>query len=170
MTSPIGERTNFMRNKRGFTFVELILVMLLLTVLAAAAAPMLSRSFRGRLVDQEAQRLAATLQHGRQEATTFGVPVEVWVDVDRSRISLQAAPGFGTGRVRPMEYQLHEEIAIRGTDGAVSGRKVIRILPDGSFDPESSQGFLFRDGRGNESILKKELAAAGYRVVKEEDS
>ena len=43
--------------RRGFTLIELILVMALLTVVISLTAPRLSRFFHGRTLDSEARRL-----------------------------------------------------------------------------------------------------------------
>ena len=53
--------------RRGFTLVELILVLALLVVITSIAVPSLSNFVRGRALDSEARRLA------EEAETRFGI-------------------------------------------------------------------------------------------------
>jgi type II secretion system protein H len=71
------------RARRGFTLVELLAVLVIFGLLAMIALPNLGiRS--SRMLDEEARRLAASLEFARQRAVMTGVPHRVLVDLDQA--------------------------------------------------------------------------------------
>ncbi|MEI8235123.1 MAG: GspH/FimT family pseudopilin [Verrucomicrobiota bacterium] len=64
----------------AFTLIELVLVMVLLATLLAISAPTLSRSFKGRALEQEAVRLLAATEYAREEAVSQSLPMTLWID------------------------------------------------------------------------------------------
>ena len=64
----------------AFTLIELVLVMVLLATLLAISAPTLSRSFKGRALEQEAVRLLAATVYAREEAVSQSLPMTLWID------------------------------------------------------------------------------------------
>lgn len=67
--------------RAGFTLIETLAVVLIFALLAGLALPNLGlRS--GRMLDDEATRLAATLEFGRQRAVMTGVPHRLVLDLD----------------------------------------------------------------------------------------
>ena len=63
----------------GFTLVELILVMVLLAIVIAVAAPSLSQFFHSRSLESEAQRFMALTRAAQARAVSEGVPMVVWL-------------------------------------------------------------------------------------------
>ena len=78
MTSRIGNRNFSTAGRRGFTLVEMLLVLSLLTAVIAIAAPTLSRFFQGRYVDTEAQRVLELTRYATSRAVAEGVPMVLW--------------------------------------------------------------------------------------------
>ena len=76
----------------GFTLIELIFVMALLTVVVGFAAPSLARSMRQRNLDGEATRLLAATEYARDEAVSQGVPMTVWINPDTQRFGVEPKP------------------------------------------------------------------------------
>jgi len=71
------------RAASGFTLVELLAVLVIFGLLAAIALPNLGiRS--SRMLDEEARRLAGSLEFARQRAVMTGVPHRVLVDLDQA--------------------------------------------------------------------------------------
>ena len=53
---------------RGFTLVELIVVMVLLLIVASMVAPRMSSFFRGRALSAEARRMLSLINYGQSRA------------------------------------------------------------------------------------------------------
>src|SRR5262249_19567201 len=69
----------FVGCSQAFTLIELILVMALLAIVLGISAPSLSRFFRGRSLESEAQRFLALTRHAQSRAVSEGVPMVVWL-------------------------------------------------------------------------------------------
>lgn len=65
----------------GFTLIELLAVVLILGLLASIALPTLGVR-TGRLLHDEARRLAADLEFARQQTVLTGVPYRVFIDLE----------------------------------------------------------------------------------------
>jgi type II secretion system protein H len=95
------------RARRGFTLVELLAVLVIFGLLAMIALPNLGiRS--SRMLDEEARRLASSLEFARQRAVMTGVPHRVLVDLDQAAYRVEwygrpdgeeAAPAEASGPV-----------------------------------------------------------------------
>jgi len=153
----------------AFTLVELILVMALLATIMAVAAPMLSRSIRERRLAQEAARLVALTEYGRDEAVSQGVPMVVWVNPETGQYGLEPKTSYAVKETRNREYTLDADIHFDRVSGAKSSRgvDVIELSPDGT--PESSSIDVLRLVDRFESIVlvARTEDGWGYEVVKE---
>ncbi len=79
---------------RGFTLFELLVVMLLIGITISFVSLNVQRD-EGRIAGQEARRLAALLNHMREETVLLGKTIAVRVDSqDRSYSFLQADEGW----------------------------------------------------------------------------
>ena len=78
----------------AFTLIELILVMVLLAVVIAISAPSLSRFFRSRSLDSEAQRFMALTRHAQSRAVSEGVPMVLWLETKQRTYGLNADKTF----------------------------------------------------------------------------
>jgi type II secretion system protein H len=93
MTLPIGRQRISAGSdpaSRGFTLIELILVMALLVVVLSIAAPSLSRFFRGRDLESEAHRFLALTRYGQNLAVSEGIPYLLWIDRENREYGLRA--------------------------------------------------------------------------------
>ena len=161
-TSPTGGRRNADARARGFTLIELILVMALLAVVLAVAAPTLARFFTGRTLGSEAKRLLALTRYGQSAAISRGVPMELWLSVAEGAYGLRPAPGYdfsygkspqqpgGMARVteeRALEFRLPKELQFELERGAAQGPNevsCIRFAPDGAIDEISLRTVTLR--------------------------
>src|SRR6266581_9368788 len=80
--------------RRGFTLIELILVMTILTIAISITAPALSNFFRGRSLDSEARRLLSLTRLGQSRAVSEGLPVQLWIDAARDECGLEADSSY----------------------------------------------------------------------------
>jgi prepilin-type N-terminal cleavage/methylation domain-containing protein len=162
--------------RRGFTLIELILVMALLTVVISLTAPRLSRFFRGRTLDSEARRLLALTRSGQSRAVSEGIPIDLWVNVADGQVGLEAEPSLETSDSKAVDLQIDErlklevEARVAAAPATTMSRRTvarvaslprvqlahaelpaIRFLPDGSIG-ESSPIKLRLTGADGESL------------------
>jgi type II secretion system protein H len=96
----------------GFTLVELVLVMALLAVITAIAAPSLSGTLRQRQLADEARRFLACTEYARDEALSQGIPMVLWIASDTGRFGVQPKAGYPGDDQRSREFQLHADLRI----------------------------------------------------------
>ena len=145
---------------QGFTLVELLLVMSLLTIVLAVSAPSLSGFFHGRALDSEARRLLALTRHAQGRAVSEGIPMLLWLDSRQSAYGVEEEAGYTDRDEQAMHYDMNGElglevaaigpvarassttspataaaIAARGGTGPLAGEHrnlpTMRFLPDG---------------------------------------
>ncbi len=108
MTSATGQKNN----RQGFTLIEMIVVMAILTVVALVSAPSLSRFFRGNELLDEARQFLALTRYARAQAVSTGVPMVMWVDEQQFEYGLRPQPGFVLETDEVIGYELPETIEI----------------------------------------------------------
>jgi type II secretion system protein H len=155
----------------AFTLIEFIVVMALLASLMAVVAPRISGSVRQRHLDQEAGRLVALTEFGRNEAMSRGVPMVIWIDMETSRFGVEPKSGFAAQLDRHLEYRLPEEIRFEmGREVlARGGQGAIEFAPDGFLETSSVEEVWLRDLRGESRIVARMTNGWGYEVLKEVD-
>ncbi len=140
---------------RGFTLVELILVMVLMVVVASLVAPSMSSFFKGRSLDSEARRFISLTRFAQNRAVSEGVPMVLWVDVEQRAYGLVQEATYAEMDLKPITYELAEDVEME--TGVVPGAfeqpipetyeeiqpgsesVVIRFLPDGFIGEGSAQ-------------------------------
>jgi type II secretion system protein H len=164
MIFPIGTRND----NRGFTLVELLLVMTLMVVAIAVIAPSLKGFFRGRNLDGEAGRFLSLTRFGQSRAIAEGIPVELWIEPRRARYGLQAVAGYAESRTNPAVYTLDQSVQISFSQPSatlvhsnywtqtlaqaqIGGMTKIRFQPDGFISDTSPQNIYFQ-GQGGSPI------------------
>lgn len=154
----------------GFTLIELILVMAILTIAVSLTAPSLSNFFRGRSLESEARRLLALTHQGQSRAVSEGVPMSLWIDAAQGAFGLEAEASFEPNDPKAVEIKLDKDmqvapvnvgaqtspinpLASSGSAAPVPASNhpnlpAIRFLPDGSFSDTSPQAVCLtgRDG------------------------
>lgn len=112
---------------RGFTLVELVLVLGVMAVLAAVAAPRYAASLRNYRLNLAAHRVAADLNLARESARAMSKSVTVEIDAGRGLISLKGVAALdGRGGV----YTL--DLGAEPYRVAVSSVKYSDSVPDGA--------------------------------------
>jgi len=174
---------------RGFTLIELILVMALLTVVISLTAPKLSRFFHGRTLDSEARRLLALTRSGQSRAVSEGMPMDLWVDADKGVFGLEAEPSYETSDPKAAEFTLDGGLQIEVVSKSVitpantvnrsrqsstaSVARValahgelptIRFLPDGSIGEGSPQTLHLTSNDGGSLWLAQTRDGLNYEI------
>jgi len=153
-------RSSSPARRGGFTLVELILVMALLTIVLSLGAPSLARFFRGRTLDSEAHRFLSLTRYGQSRAVSEGVPMILWINAGQGLYGLQAETGYVDEDRKAVEFTLHEDLLLeveRPELRALSGRwnrptqqanslPEIRFTPDGFISETSPEAVLIREG------------------------
>ena len=161
---------------RGFTLIELILVMAILTMAVSVTAPTLSHFFRGRTLDSEARRLLALTRSGQSRAVSEGLPMDLWINASQGTFGLEMEPSYEDSDPRAVEFNIDSGLQIEVVNKTVTasvntlisgqpastvsvprvvlahpGLPVIRFLPDGSIS-ETSPQMLRLTGRDGVSL------------------
>ena len=135
--------------------MELLLVLALLAVAVAVAAPSLSRFFRGRALDSEARRMLALSRYGQSRAVSEGVPMVMWFKPEESTYGLTAESSYTGNDDKAVEYQLDAALQLelppssllqaapwKITTQIAGNQPAIRFTPDG-FVSESSPAWVW---------------------------
>jgi len=179
------------RVRRGFTLIELILVMALLTVVISLTAPKLSRFFHGRTLDSEARRLLALTRSGQSRAVSEGVPMDLWVDTEQGTFGLEAEPSYDTTDPKAVDFELDSglqlevvaKIVVASANTLTTSRNqqtsiasaprvslvhaslpTIRFLPDGSVGEASPQKLHLTSTDGGSLWLAQSHDGLTYEI------
>lgn len=179
---PIFARSSRVHASRGFTLVELILVMALLVIAVSVVAPNLSGFFRGRTLKGEARQLTALIHQGQSRAVSGGVPMVLWFDPTEQKYGLEEEPGYVDKDPDAVEFKLDENLKIEipeddpsttatqsGTtaslDTARQGLPQIIFMPDGTIADSSPQTVKIVDDRGPTLMLKQIRNRNDYEIA-----
>ncbi len=186
---PRGARASICASRGGFTLIELILVMTILTIVVSITAPALANFFRGRTLDSEARRLLALARQGQSRAASEGIPMELWVDAAQGTFGLEAEPSYEDSDAKAVELTVDSDIRIEvingnapttasssGTatsSGAANAAPVfshhpnlpkIRLLPDGSIGEASPQALSLTGRDGTSIYLAQSRNRLNYEI------
>lgn len=74
---------------RGFTLIELIVVMTLLTAAVSLSAPRLANFFKGRTLDSEGRRVLTMIRYAQDLSVSKGVNVRLWIDGPNNKFGIE---------------------------------------------------------------------------------
>ena len=146
--------------------------MVLLATLLAVSAPLLSRSFKQRGLEQEAMHLLAFSEYARDEAVSQGVPMIFWIDPDSGDFGVQAKEGYEGDTAREKTNALNTEMhfdpaqqqSLSDADGHVVAAE---FEPDGTLNLGSLASLRIVN-RAEEGISLMQTADGwGYEIVEE---
>ena len=151
--------------RSAFTLIELILVMAVLAIVLAFAAPSLARFFRGRSLDSEAHRFLALTRYAQSRAAAEGMPMVLWIDTRLGQYGLQAETSDRSGDTKAKEFAADAsvELAVQELTGTTTSlpwqqtlaiavnRPAIRFTPDGFISESSPERILFSQSHEGDS-------------------
>jgi Tfp pilus assembly protein FimT len=168
------------RSSLAFTLLELIMVMAMLTVVIALAAPSLSGFFRARTLDSEARRVLSMIRLGQSRAASEGVPMVLWLDPDQRRYGLREAEGYSERDLNALEFRLHPDLNLeleRPPESAQyqlstlertsSNLGMIRFLPDGTFSEISLPSITVVRTNAEALVITQTLNRLSYEIQQE---
>jgi prepilin-type N-terminal cleavage/methylation domain-containing protein len=168
MTSATGHPNKRSRS-RGFTLIELILVLALLVIAVSIVSPRVSAFVRGRTLHSEAHRLLAVIRAGQSRAVSEGFPASVWIGADTGGYGLASDYSNPKADLKEINFTADEDIRLvvtAGTGSPVIFRNMpaIRWLPDGAADEGSLQRVELRDSAGGSLWLVESVDRRGYEI------
>ena len=169
------------RCTRGFTLIELILVMALLAIVFAFSAPALSRFFKSRGLESEARRFMALTRHAQSRAVSEGVPMVLWFDSKQRLYGLNADNSFIENDPQAEQFNVDAtvEIEVVHSSDAVAasqanlfknekqttgGLHTLRFNPDGFVSLSSPEVVIFRQGEDNELRVAQSRNRLNYEI------
>ena len=172
---------------QAFTLVELIAVMALLVTVIAVASPSLAGFFRGRALDLEARRFMSLTRQGQSRAAAEGIPMILWVDLQRRTYGLEADSSFVDEDTKAIEYQVDTTLNLSiGADqlvqnaiseetlfGASNSRSPHATLPqirfeaDGGISSSSPENFQLAERDGGTRWVCLSLNRLNYEIRNE---
>jgi type II secretion system protein H len=154
---------------QGFTLVELIIVMALLAIVSAIAAPSLARSLHGRHLNEEAARLLAITEYGRDEAVSQGVPMTVWLDPRGQRFGVEPKTGYNGDEARSKDFAMNADVHFEfdrpATHNGVAD--AMEFAPDGSLTSSSIDSVRLVDRFNATVTVARTSDRWSYEIVKE---
>jgi type II secretion system protein H len=164
---------------RAFTLIELILVMALLVIVIAVAAPSLSRFMRGRTLDSEARRFVSLTRYGQSRAVSEGVPVVLWINTRQGSYGLRQEAGYTEQDAKAVDFLLDKDLRlevaglpaqlgplaqVRATRQSDPNSPMLRFPPDGFIDETSPQSVVIRDQRGESIWITQSRNRLNYEI------
>ena len=170
---------------RGFTLIELMLVMAILLIVLAVSFPSLRGFFRGRHLDHEARRFLSLTRYAQSRAVSEGYPMVLWIDAKQGVYGMQAQTGYLDEDDKSVEYEIHETLELevtrpllvrvtatqRNESASVAGNlPAIRFTPDGFYADSSPERVVIRQGSENKDRNEDEVVIArsenrlGYEI------
>ena len=153
------------RSLRGFTLVELIMVMVVLAGVMAIAAPSLNKFFRNSALNDEARRIVGLIEMARHEAISTGYPMQVWFDLENQWFGMRELSGMGNqpdnptgGKVQSGKYvyqlNTHLEIELDTSTMVSQAFPSIVYFPDGQLETSSLSGFYLKNKKQENQRLQ----------------
>ncbi len=125
-------------NKSGFTFVEIAVVLFIISIFTAVAAPRLLAFFSAETIERSASRLGNYIEHVRDEAVYKRKTLNLTCAIEEGRFKVTS---FGEDEqgvlMRP--FTLPEsikivDIEIQGRETDIAGESLIMFSPGGMAD------------------------------------
>ncbi len=183
------------RTAAGFTFIEMLVVLVVLLIAAALGFPALQNMIVRSKLEGIARETGMLVQQARFEAIKRSVPTVVRIDLDKRQVvafadvngaaigdppdgifnPVAGQPRRGTDYIVGGTLQLPSRIEFQAPGGqaviegltAVGGEKVLIFATDGSVSDDGA--VRFADGRGNFLELRVEPRATARVELKKWD-
>lgn len=153
----------------AFTLVELILVMAILATILAFSAPLLSRSFKQRGLEEDAMQLLALTEYARDEAVSQGVPMMVWINPQTGSFGVQAKDGYEGDAGREKTYQLKPDHRFDLSEAPTDRAGMVDAAdfdPSGMLAEESLAEMSIVDRSNNAVSVAQTDDGTTYEIVK----
>jgi prepilin-type N-terminal cleavage/methylation domain-containing protein len=120
-------------SQKGFTLVEVIITLLVITLVLAVSYPSLSRATTALSLRTTGRDILNTLRYARQKAVTEQTGMQVTVDRENQVVRLTNDLGEGN-RVYILPDNVRIQRVFMGGSETSEGVSTVRFLPNGSSD------------------------------------
>ncbi len=155
--------------------------MALLATILAISAPSLSRFFRSRGLESEAQRFLALTRAAQSRAVSEGFPMVVWFDTKQRSYGLNADKSYVEEDPNALEFTMDTTLEIDArlsSDAAyasratefkneklgTSGLYLLHFNPDGFVSLSSPEVVIFRQGKDAELWVAQSRNHLNYEI------
>ncbi len=182
MTLPAGNRAIRSAERaarRGFTLIELILVMSIMIIVISVIGPSLTSFFRGQTLDAESRRFLALTRYAQSRAVAEGVPMTLWIDAKQRSYGLEIEAGFADRDDQAKEFLMEKDLEIEvtaplttptpGAPGATmasanANELKIRFTPDGFISEANPEAIIIREGGKDEVWITPNRNRLNYEI------
>lgn len=149
--------------ERGFSLIELVIVMVLVSLSLALVAPSLSRFSKGVELKTTAQKISGILRYFRSESIQKGRVYQVLFDVDLREVRIQSLEGEEKGET---EIQKNDQMALKRAYPLPAGIQMKEIkIPSPEFPSDlPTIEFYPNGGTNGGSIILDAQDQRGYRI------
>ncbi|MCX5662298.1 MAG: prepilin-type N-terminal cleavage/methylation domain-containing protein [Planctomycetota bacterium] len=176
MTSPTGPASDASprlrpgaaasARRRGFTLFELILVLAVLALMAAAITPSLGRFTRGRRTTDAAGQMLAVIQYAQERATQTAWPHRLVVDAQGGSYHLtarQAGSYEAVANEFGRKFDMPLSTTIEWVDSPTAmARGYVQFDPDGGHDVAQ---WRITDGESQGTLIGCASLSEPYRIA-----
>ena len=125
-------------NKNGFTFVEIAVVLFIISIFTAVASPRLLAFFSSETIERSASRLGLYIEHVRDEAVYKRKFLSLTCAIEEGSFKV-TSPGEDEQGVLMRPFTLPEsikivDIDIQGKNKGIAGESLISFYPGGMAD------------------------------------
>ncbi|HVX83365.1 MAG TPA: GspH/FimT family pseudopilin [Phycisphaerae bacterium] len=164
-------RNNF-KSGRGFTLLELVMVMFVIALVAAIAAPNLKGFISGRRAPDLASQIMAMAHYARSQAISEGRTYQLNVDTRVGEVSVTAEDDAGAQQ--PLQTSIGNALVIPQGPGGMrmecdlpqgdNTQQIARFYPTGRCDPGTIK---LTDDRGVSYSITCESPSDSYHIVED---
>lgn len=161
--TPVRPKTTTSRKVRGFTLIELMVVVVIIAILAVIAVPLFSARLQGRRIFQVAGRMADLYRGSRTRALARGAAVVVTLNTSNDSVTVLegvmgtvAATAAGAGRETcgnlPTRGCLTNNWANLGSGATIGTTRLVEGLANQGVDTAYTIGTGSKTTSGNVSL------------------
>ncbi len=160
-----------------------MLVLAMLSIVLALAAPSLSRFFRARTLDSEVRRFLALTRYGQSRAVSEGAPVVLWIDAKQGTYGLELETGYRENDdTNALSFTVDEKLRLEAELPVTHARvgqplrawepvtvhagdlPKIRFTPEGFIGPTSPERIWIREGEKESVCVAQDRTGLTYEV------
>jgi general secretion pathway protein H len=161
LTLETGNKTLMRPRNRGFTLLEVVLVLVVMSLVAAVTLPAMLRgrtAFHLRAVSRD---VIGSLRMARETAVTEQKVMMVQIDSQAQSLTVSDDVGDGA-RSLSIPGDVRLEAVTNSGEAIPDGRLVIRFLPNGSSDEAQ---ILLRSETGSTLRIRTDAITGGARIL-----